>query len=310
MSDRKEMIYMLEGLTSCMEDFVKNGKTLATKLAEEDEAEQKMKQERKRLINSLYGTMMTVPPCGRIVPPCNYGGLMDKVWLPSLREGTASHRAPKSLDGFTWGEIDAINRRHATQEFFRVGDTKTVTLKNGEKILLRIIGLYHDEAPDGVKVPITWEMTHYMKDAHAMNDDWTNKGGWAESEMRKYLQEKVLPLLPDELLDILQPVKKETSCGNRSKKLQFTVDKLFLLSEWERYGRCFYSACQEGRWYPWYAQEGVSYVKTYPDGDNGWGWSRSPNGSSATRFCTVDSIGDANYYDASLSRGVAFGFCI
>ena len=53
MSDRKEMIYMLEGLTSCMEDFVKNGKTLATKLAEEDEAEQKMKQERKRLINSL-----------------------------------------------------------------------------------------------------------------------------------------------------------------------------------------------------------------------------------------------------------------
>ena len=39
-------------------------------------------------------------------------------------------------------------------------------------------------------------------------------------------------------------------------------------------------------------------------------WERSPNGSNSTNFCNVNSNGSADYYYASDSYGVSFGFCI
>ena len=42
---------------------------------------------------------------------------------------------------------------------------------------------------------------------------------------------------------------------------------------------------------------------------NSW-WERSPCASSSTYFCRVYSNGDASYASASISFGVAFGFCV
>ena len=39
-------------------------------------------------------------------------------------------------------------------------------------------------------------------------------------------------------------------------------------------------------------------------------WERSPLANYATAFCSVNSNGNAGYYYASYSRGVAFGFCV
>ena len=303
MTESKQTLMMMRSMMNSMENFVKDGKPLLDKLSEQVAAEE---VRQKIQLNSLYGVMGSamrrVPPCGSLLGGCAPSGAF---WCR-----TPSRHKPRTLDHFSWAEIKAINDSGATLRAFGVGDTKDVRLKNGETITLRIIGLFHDKAPDGSRIPITWEMTHYLKDRHAMNDTWTNEGGWAKSDMRKYLREEILPLLPDDLVQVLQTTKKDsTSYGEGSYKTQATYDKLFLLSEWERYGRCFYSACQEGEWYPWYAQEGVSYAKTYPDGSKGWGWSRSQNGSNTAGFCFVTSGGDANYAGASNSNGVAFGLC-
>lgn len=302
MSDNKKTIEMVEGMIRSMETSVEEGKQLVKQLAEQEEFE----KQRKVFLNRLYGStfvgMRQVPPCGSLLGGCAPRGAF---W-----GRTSAPHAPQSLDHLSWAEIKAINTIGATMQNFHVGDTKTVRLKNGETITLRIIGLFHDKAPDGSRIPISWEMTHFLKDRHAMNEEWTNKGGWAKSDMRKYLRDEVLPLLPDDLVQVLQTTKKYTSSGEGSDKIQVTYDKLFILSEWERYGRCFYSACQEGDWYPWYAREGVSYAKTYPDGAKGWGWSRSPYGSSnAYAFCRVNSGGGADANGASISDGVAFGLC-
>lgn len=301
MSDNKKTIEMMEGMIRTMETSVAEGKQLVKQLAEQASFE----EQRKMFLNSLYGStfvgMRRVPPCGYL--PSGYD-LSMPLW-----SRTPSRRKPRSLDYLSWADIKDINMRGETLRAFHVGDTKTVRLKNGETITLRIIGLFHDKAPDGSRIPISWEMTHFLKDRHAMNEEWTNKGGWAKSDMRKYLRDEVLPLLPDDLVQVLQTTKKYTSSGEGSDKIQVTYDELFILSEWERYGRCFYSACQEGDWYPWYAREGVSYAKTYPDGAKGWGWSRSPYGSDTNNFCLVISGGNANYAHASSSDGVAFGLC-
>lgn len=217
---------------------------------------------------------------------------------------------PNNLEVMSWGQIKSYCDRGILRQVFHVGDTKSITLKNGKKITMRIIGIRHDQMANGGRASLTWEMVNFMEDRHSMNKTSTNKGGWAKSEMRRYLNEDVFNLLPDEVQEVICPVRKITSVGGGSSEKEVTVDRLFLLSEHERYGRKFYSAGDEGRWYEWYRKEGVSYAKTYPDGDSGWGWERSPRGSSSAHFCSVYGNGDASYYNASASYGVAFGFCM
>ena len=214
------------------------------------------------------------------------------------------------LNGMSWSRIKCLSNRTGYRQFFSVGDTKDITLKNGEKITMRIIGIRHDITPDGHKAALTWEMVDFMEDRHVMNKSCTNEGGWASSEMRRYLNEDVFALLPDDVQDVIRPVIKTTYCGGKKTGKVSTVDKLFLLSEHERYGRKFYSAGDEGRWYQWYRREGVSYAKKYPDGDSGWGWMRSPNGSTGANFCAVPGGGNAGSNNAGASGGVAFGFCM
>ena len=115
-------------------------------------------------------------------------------------------------------------------------------------------------------------------------------------------------MLPDELGQIIVPAMKLTRDGGNGEDMIETRDALFLLSEQEIFGRKIYSKGGEGRWYEWYRQENVSYVKKYPDGSFGWRWERSPNGSDSAGFCIVGSDGNA-YNGASNSHGVSFGFC-
>jgi hypothetical protein len=39
-------------------------------------------------------------------------------------------------------------------------------------------------------------------------------------------------------------------------------------------------------------------------------WERSPGSGNSNRFCRVGSNGNAYFYTASNSIGVAFGFCV
>lgn len=54
---------------------------------------------------------------------------------------------------------------------------------------------------------------------------------------------------------------------------------------------------------------GNSKVKNVSGSASSW-WERSPRASTTTYFCIVNSNGDAGYYSASNSSGVAFGFCV
>ncbi len=249
-------------------------------------------------MNSLYGQFR---PWARTVS-------LPSFLLTETQIFGEKKRLPRSLDHMSWLEIKRLEGLGPVHANFCIGDTKTVELKNGEKITLRIIGLYHDVDAYGRRIPITWEMVDYMKTTAVMNDDWTNKGGWAHSKMRKYLNEEIYNLLPDNLRDIIVPTLKETTIGGKLKESGQTVDRLFLLSEWEKYGRLFYAAAQEGHWYEFYAQEGTPYAKTR-DGEREWSWLRSPFGSNATSFCSVYSDGTAYNTGASYSYGVAFGLC-
>ena len=219
----------------------------------------------------------------------------------------AGHVDPESL---SWERIDDIGVAGNARRAFRLGDTKSFTLKTGERLVARIIGFDHDRTEAGAAVPITWELMHPMDQERPWNETNTNADGWKGCALRAWLNGELLEQLPDDLRGVIKPVVKRTSAGEKSDEIVETVDAVFIKSEWEQMGRCFYSKPGEGKQYAFYKLEGAPWAMQAKDGSAAWPALRSPTGSNATAFCDVLSDGTAYSDSASTTCGVAFGFCV
>ena len=185
----------------------------------------------------------------------------------------------KETRSFTWSDFD--------RSALKVGDEIAETLKDGREVVFVVM----DDGVIGLKDCLGY---------HYMNSTWTNKGGWLASDMRRYLNEEVFALLPDELQAIIKPRTFGTE-----------QDKLWCFSEMEVFGEHDWTEQDPDR------GEQLEYFKTPAnrakcdeDGDPVYWWERSPRASYSSYFCLVHSNGGANYSNADRSRGVCFGFYI
>ena len=117
--------------------------------------------------------------------------------------------------------------------------------------------------------------------------------------MRRYLNEEVIELLPDDLLAAIKP-----------RKFGAEEDRLWLFSEVEIFGEHIWGAGDEGDKQLEYFKNPINRVKFDEDGDAGWWWERSPGASASNSFCGVNSNGGAGISSADGSDGVCFGFYI
>ena len=178
---------------------------------------------------------------------------------------------------------------------------------NGTSYQIDIIGKNHDTYASGGKAPLTLQMHDCYATTYAMNSSGTTSGGWKNSAMRTTHLPAILALMPTEVQNGIREVSKKASVGGASSTIETVSDKLFLLSEVEIFGSTTYSAAGEGTRYDYY-KAGNSKVKNRNGSATSW-WERSPRASGSSYFCLVESHGNANSYDASVARGVAFGFC-
>ena len=208
---------------------------------------------------------------------------------------------PCFADG-SFSDFIAAVRNGWYKQLYKPGDKRVITLKNGEKITIAIAGIDHDVNKEGEVLPITLTFVDCLAKEHRMNEECTNRGGWKACEMRKYMKE-VFALLPDEWQAVVAPVwKVDTQCE----------DTLFLLSEYEVFGKNIYSKHIDGeKQYPFYADK-YNRIKfsTACDDYSWWYGLRSPLSGNSNRFCFVNSTGNANTNDASTRRGVAPCFAI
>lgn len=237
-----------------------------------------------------------VCPCCKVPADGRIYGIPD---LPKMK-----------LDDCSWAEIDMYGKSGMADKVFSLGDTKTVQLKDGTTIHVRIIGFNHDRDKHSNILPISFETVETLNDDFQMNPEYTNKGGWQNSQLRKMLNNSIIELLPDDLLSVIKPCLKETCLGGGSQKIGMTSDPLFILSEQEIFGRKIYSIGGEGKWYDWYRQENTEYGKCKQNGERDWRWERSPYSGGTSGFCYVGASGDAGNSGASYSYGVSFGFCV
>ncbi len=214
----------------------------------------------------------------------------------------------RDLESTSWADISSISELGMAQQFFQVGDQKSITV-NGVKYQTRIIGFNHDNLTSGGKAGITFQMVDCLNTTYNMESSNTNANGWLNCAMRKtHLRTTIWGQLESSLKSVIKTVNKLASSGNQSATIQTAQDTLFLLSEVEIFGKVTYSKAGEGSQYAYYAA-GNSTIKKVNGSADYW-WERSPHGSNSTTFCTVGSAGTANYNSASTTGGVAFGFCV
>lgn len=205
-----------------------------------------------------------------------------------------------------WSEIIAACQSGNVPASWVVGNYKNMTI-NGKAYRIDIIGKNHDTYAAGGTAPLTFQMHDCYDETKQMNSSNTNSGGWQNSAMRTTHLPAILNMMPAEVKAAIRDVQKKSSAGNQSSSIQTTNDKLFLLSEIEIFGSTTYSFAGEGKQYDYY-KAGNSKVKNLSGSAGGW-WERSPYSSYSTHFCNVLSTGNATADNASISYGVAFGFC-
>ena len=212
-----------------------------------------------------------------------------------------------NLNDTDWADIDICGRLGMAQQFFKVGDSKTVNI-GGTNYEVQIIGFNHDDKVSGGKAAYSFQLVDCLNQTQQMNTSNTNTGGWNGSAMRGRMS-TYKSQLPASLRNVIKTVKKKSGTGGGSSSgTQQTNDDLFLLSEIEIFGTTTYSVAGEGTQYEWY-KAGNSRIKKVNGSASYW-WERSPRSGYADYFCYVYSSGSADGYSAYSSFGVSFGFCV
>ena len=214
----------------------------------------------------------------------------------------------------TWEEIAAASRDGTYKERYRIGDTKELDMGSEGIITMKLVAMDEDELADGSgKAPMTWVADELLQSEHYMNSEGTNEGGWEASEMRAWLRETVLPLMPEEVRNNIREVTKYSYSYEEHKGVA-SKDTIWIPSDRE----VFYADHSKN-----YTMEetGAVYTSSFTndetrkrsrDGESGasWWWLRSASISASYRFYDVNSSGDRGHGIANSDGGVVVGFCL
>ena len=257
------------------------------------------------------------------------------------------------LNNNSWETISKISQMGLAAQYWAVGDTKTIiidgkvgaTTFSNLSIDAYIIGFNHNSAKEGANrihfklgkisgvqvglVDSSYKNQVSTSGKFTMNTSNTNSGGWNGSHMRKTVlgsdstptspkANTLLAALPSDLRAVMKSVTKysdNTGGGNNTASyVTATTDYLFLLAEFEVFGKRVYANSAERNYqaqYDYYkAGNSKIHYKHNATGTEAGVLCRSVRSDTPSTFCLVVMDGSANYSRADISRGVTPGFCV
>lgn len=231
---------------------------------------------------------------------------------------------PTDNSGYTLAEFYGILNAGRAKDYFEVGDlikiVPTTKAFADSKIIMVCVGFNHYKLADGSGdfAQAVFVMKGVMNATRAMNSANINTTSWKDCSMRSFLQNTVLPNLPQQWKALIKTVNVLTSAGGTSENIITTEDQLFLLSYAEvGFGvnevpyKNEIDADAERKTFSIFTDNNSRIKKTYNgEGSASHWWLRSPYASSSSTFCFVITNGGANNNNANTSYGVAFGFCL
>lgn len=233
-----------------------------------------------------------------ICPHCN-GEIFDEPLEEPLNPTLTVVR--KSKERGSWHDIAegiANGRAHVV---FDKRDSIECELKDGRKVIIDVadIDLYGNK-----------EVIFCFRDAVAerrMNESRTNRGGFVNVELNKWLNEEFFELLPDDLKDVISPRHiKQTINGTT-----FECDsRIWIPSIVEVGGDDYreYGTDEEEKQFDLFKDK-RNRIKMY-DNEVCWWWLRSPCTSNSSSFLDVNGSGRLNCNGADYDGAVVPCFFI
>lgn len=211
----------------------------------------------------------------------------------------------RNLEDFTWDEIAEISEAGLAQDYFSIGDEKTLTGIG----VVQILGFNHDNLSNGLgKAGITFGLKDLTNTLLSMSS--ANNTTWETSTARTVCNGSILESLPSDLQDNIKEVTKISMVQygtNNSSTIQ-TNDKVWMFSCKE-----VYDLYTDGQQYAYWELHNTNAdkIKEYRGSVMTW-WLRSQysNGTSYSSFGLVNSQGTLTYSSGYNSIGCCFGFCI
>jgi len=224
----------------------------------------------------------------------------------------------------SWPQILAAVKTGVYREIYQIGDTKELDLGPEGKVEMQIVAFDADERADGKgKAPITWISKGVLRNKRRMNPphqaDNSNRkwysitykrnhvvgtgtiGGWEKCELRRALNEEIMPLLPKQLAERIVTVNKTHKAMDGELKYfdQTTEDALWIPGYEELF--------DEDSPYAGFFRDDEDRIKRREGGKSpAWWMTRtSPNGW----FGFLQVCDDGNYAMDTDPAYVALGFC-
>lgn len=182
--------------------------------------------------------------------------------------------------------------------YINLGDEISFSLKDDTQVTVQAAAL----SPYGGSTVafVMKDLLPWMKGMNVRNE---NGGGYASSEMRRWIEEEIQPKFPDELLAVIKPRTIRQVMGNREFS---TEQKLWLPSKREIFDLDD-ETDPDGAFFPLFSTE-KSRIKALSNGEPYWYWLRSPDGDRF--FRCVNDNGSNDYDNADNGFGVALSFLI
>ena len=210
-----------------------------------------------------------------------------------------------------WDTIIAAIEDGSYRKKYAIGNYKPLDLGSEGIINMQIAAKDKDGLADGSgTAAITWIGVELLKTSHRMNPSLVEKtegtgsiGGWEKTEMRAYMKETILPLIPENVRSKIKTVTKTHPAYDSDYK-------------------SFTQTTQDDIWIPSYAEmfgNNAAYKTLFPDNASrvkkkggassaSWWWLRGA--SDGNYFCNVGSSGGNSYNVAYYSGAVPLGFSL
>ncbi len=267
------------------------------------------------------GTWIAELPSGKKITDLKSSDLKD---VPSgykfeCNGSTSQTPLPsKSFAEDSWNTI-ASNVKAGKIEKYKVGNTKEVDLGTYGKHMVRIANMStpsecnqngFSQSACGFVLEFTDFITTYY-----MNPTNTNKGGWLDSKMKKFIDNDIYNSLPNELKSVIITTKTVSGHGKEdTNNITSPEDKLYLLAPKEIYSdwsNDYDSAKDLTRQLDYYKNKGVTTSninETIKNTD--WWFLRTALLTGNNSFCSVDATGTWDDFIASAEIGVSPAFRI
>ena len=208
----------------------------------------------------------------------------------------------------SWSEIFSNESNGTYSTKYSLGDTKKITINNND-YYAQIVAVDADPLSDnsGNNAKTTWILKELYSDTHRMNATSTNANGWPDTEMRSWLNDTVLPLIPSDVRTAIKEVTK-TSYDKTTSADVTSNDKLWIPSAREVFTSSSYGYESSGPTYTTVFDSSSARIKYKGTSASTW-WLRSALSSGTSHFQYVSSSGSSNFSSANGTIGVCLGFC-